>query len=571
MGRLHVARYSHICLAFAALVWIGTAFGAGPPPPKAPALAPAIHHILAHDWESVADLPAETGSLPLGWQYAKRLELTNPTSLDRLGEPVEVAVDFHAEQVRDPAREVRVFAVGDGTPVEVPSQVCCDTVEDDVRRTRLFFLADVEAQARQTFLILYGNPDAPAPVYDTDLTATGDGYALEVGNEHYRVVLAPTNGNLKSLYSKTGPAAFVGHGPPMMGAHGVEGAIHWGPDWSDELVGRYRLTNWAGPPHFDYDVVRGPVCVRVRRWGHPILAIGPEVGRPEKVVATVIYSFYAGQPYVIMESKMEVLEDIGFRDCRNDEWVLGGHLPEAAWMGPDGRIGFGGKGWNRQDPKWMTFYDPDTGEGFGSIHLAFENTNPNWPQPETVGIQDQSIWVRYPVRHAAMRAGEHVYEKNAYVLHRFEPPREQGQPPRSQGFGELVDHQQRLTRPLQHVEIEPAPKDLSLAHVLDALRATTDFELYIQGSPSGPKQLSLVDLGMVRDVAIDGDRVRVDLIMPYPGRDTWFGWYTKRIQDQIGQRLRGVGGVEVRQVHEPVWTPAQMTARAHRLLGHGDD
>ena len=229
-------------------------------------------YIPAYDWDSTASLPQSWGSPPLGWQYAKRLVLENDTAHDRRGEPVEADVDIHAAHITDLGREVRVARLHSETgPIEVvPSQVYLMDREDELLRCRLFFLADVAAGGSATYLLLYGNPEAPEPCYDTDLKVSGEGHALEVENEYYRAVLGKMNGNWKNHYSKRGPAELVNrHG------HGVEGTIHWGPDWSDERVGRYRLTNWDGPPLFDYDVVRGPVCVRIRRWGHPILSIGP--------------------------------------------------------------------------------------------------------------------------------------------------------------------------------------------------------------------------------------------------------------------------------------------------------
>ena len=406
-------------------------------------------YIPACDWDSTASLPQSWGPAPPGWKYAKRLVLANDTAHERRGEPVEADADIHAGHITDLGREIRVARLGSETgPLEVvPSQVHLVGREDEVLRCRLFFLADVAARGSSTYLVLYGNPEAPEPHYDTDLEVSGEGYALEVENKHYRAVLGKMNGNWKDHYSKRGPAELVNrHG------HGVEGTIHWGPDWSDERVGRYRLTNWDGPPMFDYEVVRGPVCVRIRRWGHPILSVGPQVGRPHKVMAAVTYSFWAGQPYVVMESKLEVLEDVRFRDCRNDEFVIGEQLPERAWMGPDGEIGFGARGWKREDPRWVTHFNRETGEGFGSIHLEFENTNPSWPQPAHAGFSHTGTWVRYPVQHAAMRAGEHVYEKNAYVLHRYEEGGEH------RGLADLVGHQERLLNPITQGEAAPAPR-----------------------------------------------------------------------------------------------------------------
>ena len=213
----------------------------------------------------------------------------------------------------------------------------------------------------------------------------------------------------------------------------------------------------------------------------------------------------------------------------------------------------------------MTHFNRETGEGFGSVHLEFENTNPNWPQPSHAGFSHTGTWVRYPVQHAAMRAGDHVYEKNAYVLHRFEEGGEHA------GLADLVGHQQRLLHPVTQGEAPPAPRTVTLDNVMDALRATNEFELYVQGSPWGPGQLSFLDIGVVREVAVDGNDVRVDIVMPYAGRETWYSWFSDGIEEQIRGRLRDVGNVEVRLVREPKWTPQQMSDRARRTIGTADD
>ena len=518
-------------------------------------------YIPAHDWDAAEDLPQGWNPQP-GWRYAKRLVLTNDTADERRFEPIEADVDFHCDHITSLVREVRVArVVGDAGPLEeVPSQVHLIEREDEVLRCRLFFLADVGAEGSTTYLVLYGNPAASDPAYETDLSVSGEGYALEVENEHYRAVLSKLSGNLKSLDPKGWQALF-----DSGGGHGVEGTIHWGPDWSDERVGRYRLTSWDGPPMFDYEVMSGPVCLRVRRWGHPILSLGPQVGRPHKVLATVTYTFWAGQPYLIMESNLEVLEDVRFRDCRNDEFVIGEDLPDRAWMGPDGEIGIGSKGWSREDPRWMTYFNRETGEGFGSVHLEFENTNPNWPTPDGAGFSRTGVWVRAPVHHANMQAGDHVYEKSACLMHRFIEGGEQS------GFADIVGHQQRLLHPIAQAEVSPAPKSVTFENVMDALRGTNEFELYVMGSPWGQRQLSFVDIGVVHKVVVDGSDIRVDLVMPYAGRETWYSWFSDRIKEQIDARLSGVGNVDVRLVREPKWTPQQMSDRARRAIGPADE
>ena len=521
----------------------------------------AAYYLPVHEWEPAEALPEKWGEGPEGWRFFKRLDLRNPTAIPRPNEPVEVDVEFHADQVRDLAREVRVIeVVSDAGPLrEVPSQIHLDPVEDGVRYGRLFFLADLGPQEQKTYLVFYGNPDSSPPAYATDLQVSGEEYALDIENTYYRVELARSMGHLKSLFFKPGGPALVGHGPPMTGAHGTEGTIHWNPDWSDEYTGRYRVTNWTRPPH--YEVIRGPVCVRLRRWGHPILALGPEVGRPHKVMATVTYTFYAEVPYILMESRLEVLEEVRFRDCRNDEWVgLGGWMPDIAWMMKGGEIGFGPKSWNRQNPAWMTCFNKESGHGFATLRLDYECTHPDWHEPASVSISN-GLWVRYPLHHAIMRRGDFVREKNAYLLHRYEPPREQG-------FGMLMDYYRRLSSPLVQEQTPPgAAKALTVPHVLDALRACYDAEVYIRGSSKAQRMLNVVDLGLVRDVEIIGGQVHLKVIMPYEGRETWFGWFASMMEEQIRQRIEGVESVKVEQVREPAWSPEQMSLRARRLLG----
>ena len=518
-------------------------------------------YIPAHDWDSIENLSQGWQPLP-DWRYAKRLVLTNDTDHERRSEPLEADIDIHSRHITDLVREVRVARVVDeANPLEeVPSQVHLIAEEDELLRCRLFFLADVAARGTATYVVLYGNPDAPDPAYETDLSVSGEGYALEIENEHYRAVLSDLSGNWKSHFPK-GWVAQLDSG----GGHGVEGTIHWGPDWSDERVGRYRITSWDGPSMFAYDVMRGPICLRVRRRGHPILCLGPQIGRPHKVMATVIYTFWAGQPYVFMESRLEVLEDVRFRDCRNDEFVIGEDLPDRAWMGPNGEIGFGAEGWNRQDPRWMTYFNRETGEGFGSVHLEFENTNSNWTAPEGAGFSRTGVWVRAPVHHTNLQAGDHVYEKNAYVIHRYV---EEGG---HNGFADLIAHQQRLLHPITQAEVTPIPKPVTHENAMDALRGTNEFELYLEGSPWGQRQLSFVDTGIVRKVVVDGGDIYIDLVMPYAGRETWFDWFSSCIEVQFAARLTGVDNVEIRRVYEPKWTPKQMSDRAHRAIGQPDE
>ena len=523
------------------------------------------YFLPAQDWRATADLPATWGGGPAAWPYYQQLELHNPTRIDRPHEPLAVDVDLYRQQSSAPERELRVFeVVADAGPLrEVPSQVHADGAGGEVRHCRVYFLADIGADTRKTYLFFYGNPDAEAPRYETDLQVTGEGYALQIENSHYRIELAPTNGHLKSVAFVQGQAAFCGFGPPMSpgtvgsGRHGVEGSVHWNPDWSDGQLGRYRVTNWPRPPH--YDVLRGPVCVRVERSGHPILGLGPHVGQAHKVMAHIVYTFFAESPYFLMESRLEALEDVRFRDCRNDEWVdMAPSMPAAAWM-IDGEIGFGKQSWQRRDPEWLSFYNEDNGDAFATLRLAYECTHPHFSEPAATAILDRA-WVRYPVRNAILRRGDYIHEHNAYLVHRYEPGRHSG-------FGMLTDHHQRLRQPLTQLETPAPRRPLSVASVHDALRTCRDLELYVHGEYDSARTPSFVDLGLIRDVRVEGAVVQVALVLPYEGRQTWLEWFVETITAAIAVRVAGVDEVRVEQVHEPVWSPQQIESAARHRMG----
>jgi metal-sulfur cluster biosynthetic enzyme len=537
----------------------------------------APYYIPAHEWEATDALPEPWRWQP-AWKFVKRLRLTNSTLLLRDNEPVEIDVDFFPGQIADAERELRVLEVAtDGSDVrEVPSQSHQQPGDSETTSARVIFLASLGAEAERTYLLFYGNPQAPPPAYDTDLVVTGQGYDLTIDNPFYRIVLAPTMGQIKHIYYKTisevshePSPSILGFGPPMDGGHGVEGTTHWGPDWSDEHTGRYRITSWEEAPN--YSVLRGPVCLRLIRWGHPILALGPGVGRTDHVTTTVSYTFFASSPYFLMESRMEVNEDVRFRDCRNDEWVgMIPALPEIAWMERNGTIGQGPRSWKGEDPAWMTYYNRTTRDGFASIHLLHDCSHPAWQEPYLVSINASSMrqrtrggWVRYPLRHATMHTGDYVHERNAYLLHRYKPSR-------GSGFGMLEDYHRRLTVPLEQLAATPTPKALTRDNVMDALRGVYDHELYIEGTLFGDRLVSVVDMGLIRGLVIAGEDVTIQLIMPYRGRESWFDWFASSIETKLRARLTGIGCVDVQLVREPAWSPHELSARARRLMNLED-
>ena len=136
---------------------------------------------------------------------------------------------------------------------------------------RLVLRVDSPAHARTSYLVLYGNPEAELTTYPTDLRVSGEGYALDIENDYFRASLSRQMGQLERLTLKRehGLELFAGGE-----GHGEPPGIDWAHDYvTANNFQKMRITNWATCP--DYEVIRGPLCTTVRRWGFPHSPIHP--------------------------------------------------------------------------------------------------------------------------------------------------------------------------------------------------------------------------------------------------------------------------------------------------------
>ena len=98
----------------------------------------------------------------------------------------------------------------------------------------------------------------------------------------------------------------------------------------------------------------------------------------------------------------------------------------------------------------------------------------------------------------------------------------------------------------------PVPTE---AQVTDALRTVVDPEL----------GMSIVDLGLVYGVRVEGRDVRITMTLTAPGcpiHDVMPGWVRMAVMS-----VPGVESVEVGLTFDPPWTPARMGAPADPLSG----
>lgn len=100
-----------------------------------------------------------------------------------------------------------------------------------------------------------------------------------------------------------------------------------------------------------------------------------------------------------------------------------------------------------------------------------------------------------------------------------------------------------------------APGAISTDQARLVLRRVKDPEL----------NLNIVDLGLVYDIVVDGDAVRIDMSLTSPGCPSG-----PEIMGEAEQQLRsipGVGDVVVNLVWSPPWTPERIEPRVRAYMG----
>ena len=222
---------------------------------------------------NIASLPKAWAEWARGWEYCKVIDLFETVGIERSGEPVDLAIAFRADQTGDPSRDVRAARreLALGVEQRDRRREVVARHDGEARRggelhCRLVFAADVPAHQHAQYFLFYGNPFAERPDYATDLRIAGAGYALDVENQHFLARLSRQTGQLERITYKRQ------HGLELYAGgkgHGEPPDIDWGHDYVDAgHFQKLRMRNWAACPN--HEVVRGPLCARIRRWGFPM-------------------------------------------------------------------------------------------------------------------------------------------------------------------------------------------------------------------------------------------------------------------------------------------------------------
>jgi hypothetical protein len=241
---------------------------------------------------TVATLPAAWKTWANGWKYYKVIGLEEKAGIKRNAEPVEVLLAFRSEQVTSLAREIRVAEISNGQIKEVTSQVYGVVRRGAERLCKVMFLADNQGGEKRNYLVFFGNPDAELPEYTSDLKVSGEGYHLKIENQYFIASLSKQTGQLERMLIKREHGVELYAGGP---GHGETPCIDWAHDYvSEDNFMKVRIQYWGECP--DYEIVRGPICTIVRRWGFPHSALHP-VYNPSRLNIDIEYRFYAGLPF----------------------------------------------------------------------------------------------------------------------------------------------------------------------------------------------------------------------------------------------------------------------------------
>ena len=538
--------------------------------------------VPAFSFGRVADLPDAWMQWAHGWAFYKTIVLSEEENIERTAEPIDIRLEFPVEQVADLRREIRVARVDEinGILRQVPSQVCHDSCDGKVRSCRLVVQADVTAASKAYYLIIYGNPDAELPNYTSDLTTDGEGFGLEITNNHFTAQLSKQNGQLQRLQYRRG-FDHVAYGAQLElntggEGHGEPPGIDWAHDYvTSENYQKLRVTGWSSCPN--YEVIQGPLCVQVRRWGFPRSGLHP-VFTPSRLHMDLTYTFYAGLPYFLKESRMNSVAEFEINVIRDDQWLFYGMpFSDCIWIDRDGIVHEGEVPDSHANDQWgVGFFRRDSHDAF--IALWLEHRSENCTSLNHSGAPSLSyygraqVWCRAAIHgKTQFHEGSELIQKNAYYASRYteENGREVVQNlhrrlvnPLKISEGNLPDTAAsamgRLAREGESPSIDLDTDNSLKRAVWDALREVEDDQLMTINS-------NVVDMGYIYDLKVKDGTVQILLTMPHRGRPK-YQFIGNPIRDRILQ-VDGVRECIIDFTWEPGWTSARLSKKGRRELG----
>jgi hypothetical protein len=341
--------------------------------------------------------PALKGYWNPGWKNYIALIVAEENGTERLNYPVHATIGIFANYLKsgDEIRVVKAERAGnDVAYAEIPSQVYDQvtwadqkilSVKEKDEKTgepiiryhpttslSIAFLANLKPKEKASYLVFYNNPAAPKPAYTTDLKVLGYGVGQPIGktieNSFYKVTLNKKSGVIYEITEKSSKTLFE---------HKLEtnGSIHWNPCLYSPPHTWTHTSDWENPPFVE---VSGPVFYSIR-------ITAPLPFYPQ-VLCSVTYHFYANTPYLLVQTTIDVNENMFVQALRNGEIVFNKKaFKKVGYKTMDGRVEVIDLDRTRRHPDhvitlrpdtpWVTFYNQDKGVAFANLYLDLAMTN----------------------------------------------------------------------------------------------------------------------------------------------------------------------------------------------------
>jgi metal-sulfur cluster biosynthetic enzyme len=367
--------------------------------------------------------------------------------------------------------------------------------------------------------------------------------------------------------------------------HGETTCIDWAHDYvTEDNFMKVRIQYWGECP--DYEIIRGPICTIVRRWGFPHSALHP-IYNPSRLNIDIEYRFYAGLPFFHKFGKMKAVKQFISTALRDDEWVFTGQpFTGSLWMGVDEKLKFGEiDEANKHSVKAFGYYNKDSKDSF--IGLYLEHSAEEIPKFLHAGHSllyynwHGTTWSRYPLeRNQLVPEGAVLHQKNAYVTVAFTE---------ADGPAKIEALRKELLSPLTSVQAilpagiaakenkrvlaregEAQNGQISKQVLWDALKNCKDQQLYIA-------DVNIVELGYIYNLSMDDDGVvKVLMTMPHRGRplSSFFIWGSSVVHRTVSKTIMGalseipgVRKVIVDQTWYPEWNSNFISEEGRKKLG----
>ncbi|NER84404.1 MAG: hypothetical protein F6K42_33715 [Leptolyngbya sp. SIO1D8] len=309
------------------------------------------------------------------------------------------------------------------------------------------FPVTIKANETKVFDLVFDS----SPVRGEGLTVSGSGLELKLENSWFiadltAVKATPENGlqagQLSGLVLKQFNDQLLERGHIDM---------HWTPSFQKEDMGYKTMAHLK--PDSIFVNREGPYLSMIFRKGH--------VKDYEEILVSGAYRFFAGLPYFTFSSEMIMEDSVELVLLRNNEMTMDSLFTHLMFPGPDGEVvelplyGTGtvkdlDKNRIPDDVDWICFYNADLRYAFGSIRLAYDNTNLSGaPSPTfekhtklSAASRGGRYWDRRLIhlQKTLVPEGSRYADKNAYLIFEIDP-----QDPSAK----IREYFQRLSNPLE--------------------------------------------------------------------------------------------------------------------------